>query len=112
MHLFSALSILAAVLKKANAGGILRQEIERSFLESLEPPGFALYTAVAMDEQEQNLFVDTGAPYFLLILKSFYESKIGKGSCEKLFFKCYECPQPCKPTEHTVSWPVLFSICA
>ncbi|KAF4651639.1 hypothetical protein FOL47_000263 [Perkinsus chesapeaki] len=101
MHLFSALSILAAVLKEANAGGILRQEIERSLLKSKEPPGFALYTAVAVDKQEENVFVDTGSSYFSLILKSYYESMVGKGSCEELFFKCYECPQPCEPTEPT-----------
>ncbi|KAF4658292.1 hypothetical protein FOL47_008098 [Perkinsus chesapeaki] len=96
------IAVIADILVKCIADGVLRQPLTRSFITDKTPRGFGLYTAMIADGQEMKALVDTGSSYLLWVWKTQYEKVAGRGACDKLFFKCYECLWPCKPSELTV----------
>ncbi|KAF4658290.1 hypothetical protein FOL47_008096 [Perkinsus chesapeaki] len=102
MNLYTSLARLVYILIECNAGSVLRQSLTRSFITDKTPRGFGLYTAMIADGQEMKALVDTGSSYLLWVWKTQYEKVAGRGACDKLFFKCYECLWPCHPTEYNL----------
>ncbi|KAF4660057.1 hypothetical protein FOL47_007306 [Perkinsus chesapeaki] len=97
----AALLFVIEMIHRSHAGNVLRVKVASNFITTKAFQGDMLHATVVADGQQMEVLVDTGSSYLFWVWKTYYGGVMGVGACNALFFKCYECLHPCKPTEPT-----------